>query len=111
MWNVTVPLGLLADATVVIESRFCLLRSLELPTRSSTCAPGWELNVTVTVEYLTGWPMSIMSPEPDLSWPNSGLAYHWELQPVCMLPSMAYLASWLSSLVGSADGLVSGSKP
>src|SRR5215475_8485836 len=66
MWNVTAPVGLFAVAIVVIESRFCLLRASELPTRTLTTAPGSELNVTVTVVNLAGWPMSIRRPEPAL---------------------------------------------
>src|SRR5262245_53974437 len=94
-----------------MESRFCLLRAAELPTSSSTLAPGWELNVTVTLANLTGLPMSISRPEPALSRPKSALAYHCDVQLVCGLLSIASLAYWVFSLPGSADGLVRGSKP
>ena len=55
--------------------------------------------------------MSMIRPEPALSCPNSALRYHWESHAVRGLLSIAYFAVWLSSLPGSADGLVSASKP
>src|SRR5579859_891066 len=96
---------------VFIDRRFCLLRADELPTRSLTLAPGSELNVTMTEEYLTGLPMSINRPEPVLRWPKPGVAYHCEVHAVRGLLSIAYFAYLLSSLPGSAFTLVNGSKP
>src|SRR5258707_11925825 len=94
-----------------MEARFCLLRAAELPTSNLTLAPGCELKVIVTAANLTGLPMSIRRPEPALSRPKSALAYHCDVQLVRRLLSIAYLAYWLFSLPGSAEGLVRGSKP
>src|SRR6266849_8374246 len=94
-----------------MEARFCLLRAAEMPTSSLTLAPGCEPKVTVTVANLTGLPMSIRRPEPALSRPKSALAYHCDVQLVRRLLSIAYLAYWVFSLPGSAEGLVRGSKP
>src|SRR5258707_3493711 len=94
-----------------MEARFCLLRAAELPTSSSTLAPSWELNVTVTLANLTGLPMSIRRPEPALRRPKSVVLYHCEVQLVCRLLSIANLAYWVFSLPRSFEGLVRGSKP
>src|SRR5258708_17707847 len=94
-----------------MEARFCLLRAAELPTSNLTLAPGSELKLMVQVANLTGLPMSIRRPEPALSRPKSALAYHCDVQLVRRLLSIAYLAYWLFSLPGSAEGLVRGSKP
>src|SRR5258708_22505215 len=94
-----------------MEARFCLLRAAELPTSNLTLAPGCELKVIVTAANLTGLPMSIRRPEPALSRPKSALAYHCDVQLVRWLLSIAYLAYWLLSFPGSAEGLVRGSKP
>src|SRR5260370_8589517 len=94
-----------------MEARFCLLRAAELPASNLTLAPGCELKVIVTAANLTGLPMSIRRPEPALSRPKSALAYHCDVQLVRSLLSIAYLAYWLFSLPGSAEGLARGSKP
>src|SRR5258706_8435275 len=93
-----------------MDSRFCLLRAAESPTSNLTLAPSCELKVIVTVANLTGLPMAIMRPDPALSRPKSALAYHCDVQLVRRLLSIAYLAYWLLSLPGTAEGLSRGSK-
>jgi len=109
--KVTVPTALFLTASCFIDSRFCLLLTDELPVRSLTSAPGCESNMIVTEEYLTALPMSMSMPEPAFRCPKSGVAYHCEVHAVRRLLSIANLAYRLSSLLGSALTLVSGSKP
>jgi len=91
-WKVTAPVGLVADASVVIDLRFAWLRAAESPASSVTWAPGSDPKVTVTELNLTALPMSMIRPEPDLSPPNSAVRYHWVVQDVRMLLSIAYRA-------------------